>query len=390
MNIINKPDTSIDQAKLLEYKKRIHELEAENRTLREREFTILKALPEIVFIVDLNERFIILNDTCKEIFQISPDKLDYNVQLKDLLIPESLMHLRKLVLKEGNTGSFHAKELKGIRQDGKIFPFTAYFSRLVENNNLIGFIGVGFDISERIDIESKLKEANLAKMKFLSIIAHDLRNPFNSLVGFSTLLLTNYAKYNDDKKREYIQHMANAANQGYQLLENLLEWAKANTRKIDISPVMFDLGNIMLETSKLLEGNATKKEITVKIEHEGRVAVYADQNMIRTVIRNLLSNAIKFTNRKGTIILRATLSSDAAYLEVIDNGVGIKPENLSNLFSLSSEITTLGTERERGTGLGLIMCYEFINLNNGFISVDSIYGKGSTFRVKLPVMKPIS
>jgi two-component system, sensor histidine kinase and response regulator len=388
MNITDQPVFTEEQALIVEYRDRIRKLEAENKALQEREYQILKALPEIVFIIDLSERFIFLNNTCKEIFQLSKIKIDYNIQLKDVLAPESLMHVRKLYLKDDNKDTFHAKELKGIKKDGNIFPFTAYFSKLIENGTLIGFIGVGMDISERVEIESKLKEANLAKMKFLSIIAHDLRNPFNSLVGFSTLLLTNYQKYSDDKKKEYIQHMANASNQGYQLLENLLEWAKANTRKIDINPVFFDLPSTVAETFKLLEGNATKKEITIIQESNKKILVYADQNMVRTVIRNLLSNAIKFTHRKGKIILRTNIENDYANLEVIDNGVGIRPENLEILFSLSSDITSLGTERERGTGLGLIMCYEFVTLNNGSISAESTFGKGSKFKVKIPALKP--
>jgi PAS domain S-box-containing protein len=388
MNISEQPIISDVQGLLDSYSERILALEAENKALRKREYTILRTLPEIVFIIDLNEHFVFLNNTCRDKFQISPSKLDYNTQLKDVLVLESIIHLRKLYLKDGDKDSFHAKELKGIKKDGNIFPLTVYFSKLFENETLVGFVGIGFDITERVDIESKLKEANLAKMKFLSIIAHDLRNPFNSMVGFSTLLLSNYERYPDAKIQEYIQHIANAANQGYQLLESLLEWAKANTRKIDINPVFFDLGHIISETSKLLESNATKKEIALIYELDKKVNVYADQNMIRTVIRNLLSNAIKFTYRKGKITIRAYQKKEFAYLEVVDTGIGIKPEHVANLFSLSNDTIVLGTERERGTGLGLIMCYEFVTLNQGTISVDSILDHGSTFKVKLPLIKP--
>lgn len=379
------PQLSID---LLEQKVRM--LEAENKMLKNREFNILRTLPEIVFMVDLNERFVFLNDVCREKFKLESNILDYNVNLKDILSPESLIHLKRLYIKEFDSNKFHAKELKGICKDGSSFPITVFFSKLYENEQLSGFIGVGFDLSERIDIESKLKEANLAKMKFLSIIAHDLRNPFNSLVGFSTLLLANFDKYSSEKVKEYISHMYNAATHGYQLLENLLDWARANMRKIDINPLNFYISHVIYDAISLLHGNASKKEIHIETTCPENLQVFADQNMIRTVIRNLLSNAIKFTPRKGKVRINAYERNDNAIIEVVDNGVGITPDQLPQLFSLSSESTTLGTEREKGTGLGLILCYEFITINKGTIEADSIPSLGSTFRITIPILRTIN
>jgi PAS domain S-box-containing protein len=370
-----------------ELENKIKVLEAENKTLREREFTLLRALPEIVFMLDMEEHFIFLNNTCKEKFRLSKNEDESEIHLKDVITHESLLHLRKLYLKEPYKDNLHAKELQGVRKDGTQFPFTAYFTKFVRNGKLVGFIGVGFDITERIDIENKLKEANLAKMKFLSIIAHDLRNPFNSLVGFSTLLLSNFERYNDQKIKEYIEFMSMAANQGHQLLENLLDWARANLRKIDVNPVTFNLNNIAADSIKVLSGNASKKEIRVELNISESIHVYADQNMIRTVIRNMLSNAIKFTQRKGLIQITARETAECAIIEVIDNGVGIDPEKLPNLFSLSNDYSSLGTEKEKGTGLGLILCYEFISINKGTIEAESKPGCGSTFRITIPRYK---
>ncbi len=313
--------------------------------------------------------------------------MNNGIYLKDIITPEGLLHLRKMYLKEQDRNKYHAKELIGLLKDGNQFPFTVYFSKILKEGKLNGFVGVGFDITERVDVENKLKEANLAKIKFLSIIAHDLRNPFNSLVGFSTLLLANFERYNEQKIKEYIEYMSKAANQGHQLLENLLDWARANTRKIDINPVSFSLSQVTADSISLLIGNASKKEINIQQEVSGEILVYADQNMIRTVIRNLLSNAIKFTPRKGLIRIEAFENTDYASLNVIDNGVGIDPVKLPNLFSLSNDYSSLGTEKEKGTGLGLILCNEFIILNRGKIEAVSIPGKGSTFKIIIPKYK---
>lgn len=370
--------------------KRIAFLERENKILKEREFTILRALPEIVFIIDFNERFVFLNDTAREKFKLEKNILDYNIHLKDIIMPESIFSLRKIYFQEPKSDSFHAREIKGFCCDGSSFLFTAYFSPLYEGDTKVGFIGVGFDITERIEIENKLTEANLAKMKFLSIIAHDLRNPFNSLLGFSNLLLANFDSYSTEKIKEYVSHMNNSAAQGHQLLENLLDWARANMRKIDVQPAAHFLSTIVHDTVALIAGSISKKEQNLVLELTDNVNIYADQNMVRTVIRNLLSNAVKFTPRKGNIKIRTGLSGKMAFVEVIDSGIGISQENLPNLFSLSNEITTLGTERERGTGLGLILCYEFITLNKGTIEAHSVHGQGSTFRINLPLLHTVN
>lgn len=370
-----------------ELERKIKLLEAENKELKEREFAILRELPEIVFVVDIRERFTFLNNTCIEKFKITSEELDNGVFLKNIITPEGLLHLRKMYLKEQDKDNYHAKELLAIHKDGNLFPFTVYFSKILKEGKLSGFIGVGFDITERIEVENKLKEANLAKMKFLSIIAHDLKNPFNSLVGFSTLLLANFERYNEQKIKEYIEYMSKAANQGHQLLENLLDWARANTRKIDINPVSFSLSQVTADSISLLIGNASKKEISIQQDVSGDILVYADQNMVRTVIRNLISNAIKFTPRKGFVKIEAFETTDFATLQVTDNGVGIDQVKLPNLFSLSNDYSSLGTEKEKGTGLGLILCYEFITLNRGKIEAESTPGKGSTFKIIVPKYK---
>jgi two-component system sensor histidine kinase/response regulator len=363
---------------------RLEYLEKENARLREREFSILKALPELVFILNTDESFSFLNNTCLDKFKFSQEDILHEVYLKNVITQESLFHLHKLYILNKHSDSIHAHELTGIRKDGSLFKFTAYITKIISNHKLTGFIGVGFDITEQKKTEDKLREANLAKAKFLSIIAHDLRNPFNSLVGFSSLLLMNFNKYNSEKIRDYIQHMSTAANQGYQLLENLLEWARANTGKIDFTPSTINLYKTAIDAYGLLIATASKKEIAVEILIPESIHVFADSNMLLTIIRNLLANAIKFTPRGGSVIIKAYESTDYAYVEVVDTGIGIAADKIPNIFNICNDYISVGTEKEKGTGLGLVLCNEFLNINNGKIEVNSEPGEGSTFKVTLP------
>jgi PAS domain S-box-containing protein len=368
--------------------KKIAALELENRILKENKFSILRSLPEIVFIFDTNERLIFLNNTCLKKFGLEEEVLCKSIKLKDLITPGSWFNVHKEYLKDGKKDTIHAPDIKGIRKDGSYFTFTAYFTKF-KDNDLSGYIGIGFDVTDRVEIENQLKEANLAKMKFFSIIAHDLRNPFNSLLGFSTLLLANYDKYSDDKIREYLQYMSKAANHGHQLLENLLNWARANSRKIEFNPETFNLYEVVNETAGLMAGAASKKEINISVEVPESIHVYADQNMIQTVVRNILSNSIKFTPRKGLVKITASEKSGNAVVEIIDNGIGISQDKIPGLFSLSSDYSTLGTEKETGTGLGLILCYEFMQVNHGKIEAESSVGNGSIFRITIPLQNSL-
>lgn len=173
----------------------------------------------------------------------------------------------------------------------------------------------------------------------------------------------------------------------YELLENLLSWARSQTGRIEFTPAKFEIAEIIHENIRLLSKAAANKHITIDFSPEGTVSVFADINSIRTVIRNLLSNAIKFTDYRGTITIFVNDWKDNVDIGIKDTGVGISPEAQKKIFSISAKHTTLGTNREKGTGLGLILCREFVERNKGKISIDSKEGVGTTFTVRLPKMK---
>ncbi len=233
----------------------------------------------------------------------------------------------------------------------------------------------------------ELRELNATKDKFFSIIAHDLKNPFNTLMGFTELLLENLNDYNQEKLEEFISILHETSKQSYALLENLLEWSRSQTGRIQMNPEKIDLYELVEENINLLLNHASKKKIKLINEIASPSIVTADANMIRTVIRNLVSNAIKYTNENGIITASASQDNGSVKVSIADTGIGMIPENVEKLFRIDVNYSTKGTANETGTGLGLILCKEFINKNGGKIWVESEFGKGSRFKFTLPIEK---
>jgi signal transduction histidine kinase len=229
----------------------------------------------------------------------------------------------------------------------------------------------------------ELKQANATKDKFFSIISHDLMNPFNTLMGMASILANDYDFIGADKRKKFINNILQASTTGYNLAENLLSWSRTQTGKIKVTPVILDLGSIVDRNLEFLESQAKKKNIKIFCCFDN-TSVFADANLFDTVIRNLLSNAIKFTPENGKIEISASRKNDFVEISISDNGVGIKPDRLDKLFDVGVTQTTMGTSGEKGTGLGLILCKEFVEKNGGSIRVESEDGKGSRFYIHLP------
>ncbi|MDM8549025.1 hybrid sensor histidine kinase/response regulator [Desulfobacterales bacterium HSG2] len=234
------------------------------------------------------------------------------------------------------------------------------------------------------DAQKNLREANATKDKFFSIIAHDLKNPFNALLGLSKLLLQNFDIFDDDKKKHFIEGIFQSSEQGYKLLENLLDWSRIQTGKIDWKPAEIDLYTYAFENVSLLKIGAENKKISLHSDISKDTIIYADANMVTMIVRNLVSNAIKFTNEGGEVKITSETKGDDEEITISDTGVGIKPENIKKLFRIDAHHSTLGTANEQGTGLGLILCREFIEKNGGKIWIESEVGKGSEFKFTLP------
>lgn len=239
-------------------------------------------------------------------------------------------------------------------------------------------------LSELQDKEKNLIEANITKDKFFSIIAHDLKNPLHAIVLSSDLLMNRFKSMTGEQLVELINSINKAGLHLSNLLENLLTWARAQSNRINIAPEELNLSKISKNVIELQEANAKEKEIEIVSNIDDALIVYFDKNMLKTILRNLLSNAIKFSFKSSTIKVEAVQKQGTVELKISDSGIGMKPEDKDKLFRIDVHHSTKGTNAEGGTGLGLLLCKDFVELNGGTISVDSEYKVGTTFTVMLP------
>ncbi|MBM4170840.1 MAG: PAS domain S-box protein [Ignavibacteria bacterium] len=231
----------------------------------------------------------------------------------------------------------------------------------------------------------ELHQSNSTKDKFFSIIAHDLKNPFITILGFSDLLHSDYNELSDEERLFYIEEMRKSADISHALLQNLLQWSRSQTGRIDFNPQKLSLAKIINDNAELLMPTAQNKEIKIHYNIDPKIYVFADEDMSYTVVRNLISNAIKFTNKDGLVKIYSDVNHDFVTITVEDTGIGMDESVRQNLFMLDQTHSTPGTNNEAGTGLGLLLCKEFVEKNGGTITVESIKGKGSKFIFSLPV-----
>jgi signal transduction histidine kinase len=236
-----------------------------------------------------------------------------------------------------------------------------------------------------VNLNNELNELNTSKDKFFSIIAHDLKNPFTTLIGYSSLLKEDIELGDLRKIEESVDFINTSAVQTLRLLENLLEWANSQRGKISFLPESIKLSGLLREEISIVYDMAKGKNIELKSYIPDTLTIVADKNMIRTIFRNLLTNAVKFTHKNGKVEVNAIISNNQLEISVSDNGIGMTNETAAKLFRIDANLSTRGTENEKGTGLGLFLCKEFIEKHYGKIWVESEIGKGSTFKFIIPL-----
>lgn len=283
------------------------------------------------------------------------------------------------------------------KKNGEIYYESARIAPIIDENGIINnFIAIKEDITERIlnlkrieSSEKELRELNAQKDKFFSIIAHDLRSPFSGLVGLTSLIKENFASMETSQVDYYLDLINQSASNVLKLLEDLLAWARTQTGRTEFKPIVLDVNDYVEESMEVLQVSANSKEILMQNKAHESLKVFADRNMILTVIRNILSNAIKYTNRNGSIKVESYSkvfgSKKYVVVSVQDTGTGIPKNQLHKIFKIEENFTTLGTEKEKGTGLGLILCKEFVEMHGGKIWCESTEGVGSTFYFSLPL-----
>ena len=233
--------------------------------------------------------------------------------------------------------------------------------------------------------EIRLQELIATKDKFSSIIAHDLINPFNSIIGFCDLMKEKIDENDLNCIEEYSSFIQKSSKQAMNLLLNLLEWSRIQTGSMVFTPKNIGFIELINEVLELMSYSAMQKSITITRDFSLESSIWADKAMLSTILRNLISNAIKFTNVGGSIIVSVKSRQDEVLISIRDNGVGIKSSDCGKLFSIDESFSTVGTNNERGTGLGLILCKEFVSKHEGKIWVESEIGIGSTFFFTIPL-----
>ncbi|MEW6701842.1 MAG: PAS domain-containing sensor histidine kinase [Bacteroidota bacterium] len=274
-------------------------------------------------------------------------------------------------------------------KDGKIISMRGILRDITERKKNEGKLKQLIERLEYVnnqlkESEEELKNTNASKDRFFSIIAHDLRSPFSSLLNFSEFLIEDIDELSKDEIKSFAGKINEAARIVFSLLENLLQWSRIQSGKMPYQPSSFNIFYKINQVITLLNNNSDNKKIKIINDVAANAIVFADNDMVFSVIQNLLSNAIKFTNEGGIIIIRSNSLENDIEISITDNGVGIKEEDLTKLFRIDIQYTTYGTRDEKGSGLGLILCKEMIERNRGKISVTSKHSEGTTFTFTLP------
>ena len=290
------------------------------------------------------------------------------------------------------TGYFGPNFKEYIRKDGSRYPLSISGALFIDVDGRKVVWGIIEDLSNRREQEliiknqnEELLRLNAAKDKFFSIIAHDLKTPFSAIIGSSELLLSRVEKNDVQEIDKYAKIINQSSKKALDLLLNLMEWSQMQTGHMSYVPEYFDVKFLVEEAIDLLGCNAEEKIILIQNNIADGTIAYADKTMISIVLRNLISNAIKYTNQNGLIALSAEQQKNELILSVSDNGVGVASKDIDKLFKIDGVFSTLGTQKEKGTGLGLILCKEYLEKNNGKIWFESALKVGTTFCFSLPL-----
>ncbi|MCL6098454.1 MAG: PAS domain-containing sensor histidine kinase [Bacteroidetes bacterium] len=357
--------------------------------------TLIDNLPDLIYFKDAKGRYVLNNRAHLQSIGAKHQEDVLGKSTFDYNPPELAKKYYEDEMQIIHTGEpLIGKEEIALHRDTEknYWHLTSKIPLIDAQGNITGIVGISRDITERKKAEEKiynyteeLKQLNATKDRFFSIIAHDLKNPFITIMGFSDLLLSDYAELSDEERLFYLMEMKKTAELSHSLLQNLLQWSRSQTGRIEYNPQRLELMNLVNKNFLLLKNTAERKQIQLQNKIPTAITVTADEDMLDTVFRNLLTNAVKFSKKWGIISVDATRRDEFSEVCVSDTGVGMDEKTMDKLFRLDVTCSTQGTANEEGTGLGLILCKEFIEKNQGKIWVESEVGKGSKFFFTLPL-----
>lgn len=334
----------------------------------------------------LQESAIVVEDESKFYGILTTNDLIENPKtlVIDCLTNKTLIDFKDSIEETLNVMNFSKTGVLPVGKNGK-------FIGLVFKNELYNYIS-----EYNLELENIIKERTAelensiaSRDVMFSIIAHDLKSPFNVILGFTNLLKSKLRNLDIEKSEKIICGMNSHAKRTYNLLEDLLSWAKNKTGRINYNPIIFNVPLICKQVIEQMENVAQSKGIKINNSHNTISFAFADKNMIEIVLRNLISNALKFTPANGEIEIYSIVNEQFIEVAISDNGIGISDEEKEQLFSLNLNTTKFGTQNETGTGLGLILCKDFIERNQGEIWVEEKSQKGATFKFTLPIYKEV-
>jgi PAS domain S-box-containing protein len=356
---------------------------------------LIAASPDGVGMISLDGKMLLISDKLAEIYGYAKHERDEIIgrPALDFIDPSDHKRLTENLyqLISGKRGN-QLSEYLAIRKDNSRINIDINTTLLLDSNGKpTSVLFVERDITKRKKVEQEtirknleLAELNATKDKFFSIIAHDLKSPFQGLISFSQILSTQFSELSEDEKISFISSIEALSQSSYRLLENLLDWSRLQTGQMTYNPEPLNLLIELFPTITLIKQTALNKNIAFDYSIDSSIVAKADINMLSTIIRNLLSNAIKFTNSGGKITLLVKVLEDSIEFSVTDTGIGIEKENLDNLFRIGNKESRRGTANETGTGIGLFLCKEMIDRHGGNLKVESQISKGTTFSFTIP------
>ncbi len=397
--------------------RRLAAAEAENHALR----LIAQNISDVLWNLDTSLRLTHVTPSITRFLGYTVEEM-LALDLSDYMPKESMAVVERMYHEflddpdstiPGARSDYDTLELAQIHKDGTLRWADIRLAVIRDAQGAVtGVQGVTRDITERKKAELRLREysdelrdLNAAKDRFFSIIAHDLKSPFSAIMGFTDILHKDYENYSDPERRNFISNVYKASENAFRLVENLLEWSRTQTNTMDFQPAMVDLSIIANEAIMSIKAQAEAKSIHLYTGINYGTLAFADTNMLKTVFRNLLSNAVKFTMPGGSVrvssediqesVVRDTRALPGSAplkavrpmvrVSVRDTGVGLREDQVVKLFRIDQKVLTAGTNNEKGTGLGLLLCKELIEKQGGRMAVTSEVGRGSTFSFTLPI-----
>lgn len=354
---------------------------------------IINSLGDSIFVKDDQSRLLLVNDAFCEIFGLSRAEIIGKTLAEDVPLDEreSFLKIDRQVLADGLENI--NEESLTVRGRETIFISTRK-SRFIDSNGKKFVVGVIRDITDRkkieqalIESEAQFRELNATKDILFSIIGHDLRGPFGNILVLSELLIEAVKDKDPVESEQYLGMINSTAKNSLSLLDNLLSWAKSQTGQLNFKSEKINISSSIQEVLELSNANAKTKNISLNLIKSDEIEVDCDEEIFKTILRNLISNAIKFTKPGGNIDVFVIPKQNQVEITISDNGIGINEETCKKLFSISSNLSLLGTANEIGSGFGLFLCKEFVKKLGGRIWVESEEGKGSDFKFTLPLNK---